>query len=78
MNLLWSGKYPQEIKVDLKPNIQRHLDLIVIYENGRVSIVSDTWPPNNRQDFFNRKGHYLFTVVVGGDRLAAYLHITCG
>jgi hypothetical protein len=66
MNLTWSGMYPLALRVDLRPNVKRHLDLIVIYEDGRVSIISPGWPPNNRQDFFSRRGHYRFTVVIGG------------
>ena len=66
MNLLWAGIYPQALKVDLRPNVKRHLDLIIIYENGHVSIVSPGWPPNNRQNFFWRHGRYRFTVVIGG------------
>lgn len=68
MNLLWSGMYPQALRVDLRPNVRRHLDLIVIYDDACVSIISPGWPPNNRQDFFLRRGHYRFTVVIGEDR----------
>jgi len=66
MNLTWAGMYPAALKVDLRPNVKRHLDLVVIYEDGRISIVSPGWPPNNRQEFFSRRGHYRFTVVIGG------------
>lgn len=65
-NLLWSGMYPMALRIDLRPNVKRHLDLIVVYDDGRVSIISPGWPPNNRQDFFSRRGSYRFTVVVGG------------
>jgi hypothetical protein len=68
MNLWWSGMYPLALRVDLRPNVKRHLDLIVIYEDGCVSILSPGWPPNNRQDFFSRRGRYRFTVVIGGDK----------
>jgi len=66
-NLLWSGMYPQALRVDLKPNVKRHLDLIVIYEDGQVIIISPGWPPNNQQNFFSRHGNYLFTVVISGE-----------
>lgn len=66
MNLFWSGMYPLALRIDLRPNVKRHLDLIVIYEDGRVSIISPGWPPNNRQDFLSRRGRYRFTVVIGG------------
>ena len=66
INLPWSGMYPQALRVDLRPNVKRQLDLIVVYEDGKVSIISPGSPPNNRQDFFSRCGRYRFTVVIGG------------
>jgi len=64
-NLSWSGMYPQALRVNLRPNVPRHLDLINIFENGSINIVSPGWPPNNRENFFLRHGHYRFTIVIG-------------
>jgi hypothetical protein len=67
MSLVWSGIYPQPLRIDLRKGIKRQLDLLVIYQNNQISILSPSWPPNNRQDFFSRPGHYRFAVVISGE-----------
>lgn len=67
-HLTWSGDYPPVSKVDLKSKFMRDIDVIVIYEDGNVRVpMSGGWPPNNRQDFFARRGRYRFTIVIGGE-----------
>jgi hypothetical protein len=63
--LWWAGRYPLETSIELR-EVNRYLDLLVIYENGQVSIMSPVWPPNNRQDFFCRHGNYFLSIVLGG------------
>jgi hypothetical protein len=67
MNLTWADMPAQTIRIDLRPNVKRHLDILVIFQNNQIRAASLGWPLN-RQDFFSRAGNYLFTIVVGGEK----------
>ena len=69
-NLTWCGEYPLQTKIDLRGGFTRELDVLIIYEDGTVSITSPGWPPNNKQNFFKREGQYCFAVVIGGEGTA--------
>ena len=66
MYLTWSSEPTPTTKIVLKKGVRRHLDLLVIYEDSQIRIISPTWPPFNRQNFFDRHGNYRFSVVIGG------------
>jgi hypothetical protein len=65
MNLTWADMPVGTIRIDLRPRVKRHLDILVIYENNQIRVCSLGWPIN-QQNFFSRHGTYRFTVVVGG------------
>ncbi len=69
-SLTWCGEWPPNTKIDLKGRFTRELDLLILYQDGDISITTPGWPPNNRQDFFARRGSYRFTVIIGGDETA--------
>jgi hypothetical protein len=69
-NLTWCGEFPPTTKIDLRGGFIRELDVLIIYEDGTVSITTPGWPPNNRQNFFARRGRYRFTIMIGGDGTA--------
>lgn len=64
--LTWCGEYPLKTKIDLNAGFTRELDVLLLFEDGGVAITTPGWPPNNRQNFFSRQGHYRFSVVIGG------------
>jgi len=67
-NLTWSTDAlpPYPIKIDLIKGVKRHLDVLVVYQNNQIRVISRSWPLN-RPDFFSRLGNYRFVVVVSGD-----------
>jgi hypothetical protein len=69
-NLTWSDMlHPYPIKIDLIKGVRRYLDILVIYQNDQVRVLSQSWPLN-RPDFFSRRGRYRFAIVMSGDKSA--------
>lgn len=66
MYLTWCAEPTPTTKIVLKKAVKRHLDLLVVYEDNQIRIISPTWPPFNRQNFFVRRGNYRFSIVIGG------------
>lgn len=69
-SLTWCGEYPLRTRIDLRGHFVRELDILNIFEDGTVSITTPGWPPNNRHNFFARRGPYRFVIVIGGDGTA--------
>jgi hypothetical protein len=69
MNLTWADMPQATVKINLVKNVKRHLDILTIYQNHSIRISSQGWPIN-RQNFFQRRGAYILSVVVSGGEMA--------
>jgi hypothetical protein len=63
MNLTWVASAPGISSVDIRSTIESYLDVAVIDADNRMRICSLGWP-NNKGNFFERQGNYIFKVAV--------------
>jgi hypothetical protein len=75
INLTWTGPANGITKIDIIENVKCYLDILNINEYNDISPCCQSWP-HNRQDFFKRRGNYIFKVVISA-RDAATLPPYC-